>query len=75
VCQVHIAVSALVMSYSFDKTAADILFEKAAEKINYKQTRNAQARKSHTKTTKRKLRRLGIKLSEIKRCQWGKPPT
>jgi hypothetical protein len=43
---------------------------KAAAKIRYAQRRNAQARKSHTKTTLQKLKTLGIDLARLKRCQW-----
>lgn len=43
---------------------------KAAAKIRYAQRRNAQARRSHTKTTLKKLKRLGIDLAKVKRCQW-----
>jgi hypothetical protein len=43
---------------------------KAAAKIRYAQRRNAQARKSHTKTTLKKLKSLGINLARLKRCQW-----
>ncbi|WP_244884911.1 hypothetical protein [Singulisphaera acidiphila] len=42
----------------------------AARKITWAQRRNAQARTSHTKATRKKLRKLGIKLTELKRCQW-----
>ena len=34
------------------------------------QRRNAQARKSHAKRTRRRLRELGIKLTELQRCCW-----
>jgi hypothetical protein len=70
VCQVHTAVSALVRSWWLDGLAAQPLFAQAARKIDRDQHRNAQARRSHTKTTRRKLRRLGIRLSDIKRCRW-----
>ena len=46
-----------------------------AEEIAWHQKRNAKARKSHTKTTRKKLRRLGIKLTEIRRCQWPRTST
>jgi hypothetical protein len=75
VCQVHAAVSALVESLRLDNSAADNLFDRVAAKINWAQKRNAQSRKSHTKTARRRLRELGIKLTEIKRCRWRKPAT
>jgi hypothetical protein len=46
------------------------LLAKAVRKITWAQRRNAQARKSHVKRTRKKLRALGIKLTEIKRCRW-----
>jgi len=49
---------------------AEKLLTKAAAKIRYAQRRNEQARRSHTKTTLRKLKKLGIDLAEIERCQW-----
>jgi hypothetical protein len=45
----------VVKSFWLDPSAAKSLFERAAETINWAQHRNAAARKSHTKTTKRKL--------------------
>jgi hypothetical protein len=66
---VRAATSAVVQSWWLDPTSANRLFERTAERIQYHQHRNAQARESHVKTTKRKLRKLGIKLSTLKRCQ------
>jgi hypothetical protein len=54
-----------------DGRAARALLSLAAEEIRWAQTRNAQARNSHTKTTRRRLRRLGIKLNQVKRCLWN----
>lgn len=71
-CQVHTAMCAVVQSLWLDESSAEKLFERAAEKINWHQHRNATARKSHVKKTRRKLRSLGIKLSIIKRCYWPK---
>jgi hypothetical protein len=71
VCQVHTAVAAVVQSWWLDNRASKQLYEQAAKEIARAQNRNAQARKSHTKTTRRKLRRLGIKLTEINRCIWN----
>jgi hypothetical protein len=73
VCQLHTATAALIRSWWVnDQPASDRLLEKTAAKITYKQQRNAQARKSHTKATKRKLRKLGIRLTELPRCTWGR---
>ena len=49
---------------------AEKLLATAAAKIRYAQRRNEQARRSHTKTTLKKLKKLGIDLAEIERCQW-----
>lgn len=73
VCQLHTAVAALIRSWwDNDQPASDRLLEKTASKITHHQRRNAQARKSHTKTTKRKLRELGIRLTDVPRCSWGR---
>ena len=45
---------------------------RTAAEIGRTQARNAAARKSHTKATRKKLRALGIKLTEVPRCTWGK---
>ena len=62
--------AALVRSWWLDDAATVQLLEQAANEIQYTQARKAQARKSHSKTTRRKLRNLGIKLSEIRTCHW-----
>jgi hypothetical protein len=73
VCQLHTAMAALVRSWwDNDQPASDRLLDKTAAKITYQQQRNAQARKSHTKTTKRKLHELGIQLTDVPRCSWGR---
>jgi len=51
--------------------ASGELIDQAIEEITWAQQRNVQARKSHTKTTRRKLRQLGIKLTDIKRIPWN----
>jgi hypothetical protein len=47
------------------------LFEQTAEELTWTQQRNAQAKKSHAKATKRRLRQLGIMLTQIPRCNWS----
>jgi hypothetical protein len=64
-----------VQTLWLDPAAATSMLERAVKKITWAQTRNAIARKSHTKTTHKKLKRLGIQLSQINRCQWPKPET
>ena len=73
VCQLHTAMAALVRSWwDNDQAASERLLEKTAKKITHQQRRNAQARKSHTKTTRRKLHELGIRLTALPRCSWGR---
>ena len=50
--------------------ASERLVDKTVRKIQTLQRRNAQARQSHTKTTRRKLRALGIRLTDLPRCGW-----
>ena len=57
-----------MQSWWLDDDDTENLFQRTAEKIQYHQHRNATARASHTKSTKRKLSRLGIKLGDLKRC-------
>ena len=40
--------------------------------IGYTQRRNALARRSHTRTTRKKLAALGIRLKALPRCGWSK---
>jgi len=68
VCQVHLAAAAVVRSWWLDGRASKPLYEQAAKEIAWTQQRNAQARKSHDKATRRKLRASGIRLTKIKRC-------
>jgi hypothetical protein len=72
VCQLHSALAALVRSWwlNGERTPSEVI-EKTAKQIARTQKRNATARKSHTKRTRRRLRELGIKLTELKRCRWG----
>jgi hypothetical protein len=72
VCQLHTAMAVLVQSWwDNGHAASDRLVEKTVQKIQKLQRRNAQARKSHSKTTRRKLRALGIRLTDLPRCGWG----
>jgi hypothetical protein len=64
--------AALIQSWWLnEQPASDRLIEKTAKKIAWIQMRQIQARKSHTKTTREKLRRQGILLTELPRCTWG----
>ena len=66
----HVAIAALIPSWWLNQRPSKKLLEHTAEKIRYKQERNAMARKSHVKRKRRLLRKLGIKLTEIPRCRW-----
>jgi hypothetical protein len=46
------------------------LIEEAADEIQHWQQRIATARKSHIKRTRKKLRKMGIYLKNLIRCQW-----
>ena len=69
-CQVHVAVAALVRSWWLSGVLRTALIEDAANKIQHWQQRIAAARKSHIKQTRRKLREKGIYLKDLIRCEW-----
>lgn len=72
-CQLHTAMAALVRSWwDNDQAASDRLLERTAKKITRTQQRQVVARRSHTKTTRRKLRELGIRLTELPKCGWDR---
>jgi hypothetical protein len=67
----HTAVAALVRCWGLpSRRSQEELLARAAREIARAQRRNARARKGHVKRTRRRLRELGIKLTELKRCQW-----
>jgi hypothetical protein len=49
------------------------LIEQAARVVRHWQRRIAAARKTHTEKTTRKLQEMGIKLNELRRCEWPDP--
>ncbi len=71
-CQVHTALAALIPSWWLDQRPSQKLLERTAAELARTQRRNAAARKSHTQATRKKLRALGIKLTEVPHCAWGK---
>jgi SRSO17 transposase len=71
VSQVRQAMSSLVQSWWLEPFSADALIEQTAKRLEYYQRRNAQARKSHSKTRIRRLEELGIDLSTTPRCAWN----
>jgi len=68
--QVHDAVAGLIESWWLNGRVSARLLERLAEKIQDTQRQNAKARRSHEKRTRRRLRQLGIKLTQIERCWW-----
>ena len=69
-CQVHTAVAALIPFWWLTMSPPKRLLERTAGEIERTQRRNAEARRCHTKRTRRRLHALGIKLTELPRCCW-----
>lgn len=67
--QVRDAACAWCEAQSLPPRARHLKYQAVAERIAYYQSRNQQARKSHTKTTKRRLRKLGVKLGRLPSCK------
>ena len=67
-CQVHTAVNAVVVSWSLDRRSGQRLLARTADHIAYHQRRSVLARESHTRSTIRKLKRLGINVDALPRC-------
>jgi hypothetical protein len=57
-----------VQFWWLDADSANTLRERTAEQLQYHQRRIALARQAHIKATKRQLRRLGINVDNLKRC-------
>ena len=72
VCQVRTAAAALVRSWGLGRKAAGLILDAAAAELEYTQRRNALARRCHTRTACKKLAALGIRLTALPRCGWGK---
>ena len=66
--QVRRSVNAYLQYHDLPPAARDEAFEKELSDQSYYQTRNAQARKSHTKTRVKKYLELGIDVDKIKSC-------
>ncbi len=69
-CQVHTAVAAIIPFWWLNLRPPKALLERTSAEIERAQRRNAAARKSHIKRTRRRLRELGIKLTGLPRCKW-----
>lgn len=66
--QVRRSVNAYLQSHNLPPANRDEAFEKELSHQRYYQARNAQARKSHTKTRVQKYLELGIDVDKIKSC-------
>ena len=62
------ATDALITGWQLKPEERQRLYERVARRIKYYQQRNATARACHRRTTIKKLRRIGIKLSKLPRC-------
>ena len=70
--QVHTALAALIPCWWLEQRPSAKLLERTAAELQRTQQRNAVARKSHSKRTRRRLRELGIKLTDLQHCHWGR---
>lgn len=70
VSQVYQATSAIVQSWWLTPTDAERLINSTANRIQYYQRRNAQARRSHTRTRIAKLAAAGINVAAMTQCAW-----
>ena len=59
-----------MQSWWLNGRASPTLIKHIAERIQTTQQDNAKARKSHIKRTRRKLRQMGIKLTQTIQCYW-----
>ena len=65
----RIVADALIQSSQLEPQTRTRLYDKIAQRIQYHQSRNALARACHTRATIRKLHRIGIKLTNLRRCE------
>lgn len=70
VSQVYQATSAIVQSWWMTPADGERLIDSTARRLIYYQHRNAQARKSHTRTRIAKLESLGINVATMQQCDW-----
>ena len=69
-CQVHTAVAAVIPFWWLSRNPPTKLLERTSKEIERAQRRNAEARRCHTKRTRRRFHAIGIKLTELPRCYW-----
>lgn len=70
VSQVRQATSAIIQSWWLTPTDGERLLHDTAYRLQYYQKRNAQARRSHTRTRKRRIEALSIDFETIQKCNW-----
>ena len=66
--QVREAADAWLLAQSYPPRCRRPVYQKAANRIAYRQRRNRQARQAHRKATLRRLHQAGVKLGELKSC-------
>ena len=71
VCQVRMAANAMIQACSLPPPKRHALLDKVSRQIQYYQSRNAQARRSHRKGAIRMLHRCGITRKSLRRCESG----
>jgi hypothetical protein len=67
--QAHRVVAAQLAAKRLCGCVPGTTLEKLAEWVEYHQERNRQARVSHEKATRRRLKEQGIRLTGMTRCQ------
>ena len=66
--QVHEATNVLITTFSYDARTRERCLERTSRILMRTQARNDQARVSHTKTRRRRLRELNLHLTRIQSC-------
>jgi hypothetical protein len=66
--QVREAADAWLLAQSYPPRCRQAVYQKAANRIAYRQRRNRQSRKASRKATLRQLHQLGIKLGSLNSC-------
>lgn len=69
-CQIQDVLGALIPCWWHEQRVTQSLIDGLVKRVAYTQKRNRTARVSHMKATRRRLRELGIRLTDTKRCRW-----
>jgi hypothetical protein len=70
VSQIHTAIQTLILFWWLKLRVPAKLIAQLAKDLQATQADNAKARQAHIKNTRRKLRALGIRLTDVERCTW-----